>query len=311
MDSSYRSTLLLLLLAVFLPTSLQVRVAQSNGLQYLLPALTLPATPELPHPLKSGYVNLSSGVDIWYAQFGAPLKECLKHRGCSPILFLHGGFANSDYFGYQISALLKKNDPHSTTILAIDSRMQGRSTGLEFPLTYELMRQDVVGVLDHFAIPSATIIGWSDGGIIGLDLAINSPSRLDRLFAFGASYNPANINASIGISATWAEYLPRVEREYAELSPTPDGFPVLSTKLNELFAVLPDYTQADMARIPNLYQDCTGAPLIWIVAGADEETVNRDVPTTLHDWIPASGLVLLPSVSHFALVVCSLGRCER
>jgi pimeloyl-ACP methyl ester carboxylesterase len=297
-SSSRRSDVLASILFLFLHTLVIPIAAYSPG-QYVDPALTLPPTPDLPRARESGYVNLSSGVDIWYGQFGAPLKESIKHH-FSPILFLHGGFANSQYFGQQISALIK--DRKRSTVISIDSRMQGRSTGLDQPITYELMRQDVVGVLDHFNIPSATVVGWSDGGIIGLDLAINAPSRLDRLFAFGATYSPANINASIGNSPVWSDYVSRVEEEYAELSPTPGGFAELSRKINELFSELPNYTQSDMAKIPNQYQDCEGAPLIWIVDGADEEAVNRDVPTTLHNWIPASGLVILPSSSHFALV---------
>jgi pimeloyl-ACP methyl ester carboxylesterase len=166
MIPSSQSNLLLICITLFL--FLLRCIAQTTQPQFVLPASKSPPTPQLPRPRESGYVNLSSGVDVWYAQFGAPLEECMKQHAL-PILFLHGGFANSDYFGHQISALLE-HGTHSA-ILSIDSRMQGRSTGLEGSISYTLMREDVVVVLDHFSIPSATIIGWSDGGIIGLDLA--------------------------------------------------------------------------------------------------------------------------------------------
>ena len=264
---------------------------------YSPPGSTLPPTPSLPNPYKSGYVNLST-VDIWYAQFGTRLEEGI-HQKSSPILFLHGGFANSNWFGQQISALLNGNQ--TSTIIAIDSRLQGRSTGVATqPISYDLMREDVIGVLDHFGIPKATVIGWSDGGIIGLDLAIHASSRLERLFSFAASYSYTNMNASIANAPTFNQYLTRVEQEFKKLSPTPNDFQTQSTKINNMFNTLPNYTHSDIAKIPTLYQDCEHNPLIWIVDAADEEVINLDVPRTLHGWIPGSGLVILPGVSHFA-----------
>ena len=264
---------------------------------YNPPSLLLPPTPSLPQPYKSGYVNLTK-VDIWYAQFGPPLSSTLPHNQ-SPILFLHGGLANSDWFGHQIASLLTTHP--NPTILAIDSRLQGRSTGVTTePISYDLMREDVVGVLDHFHIPKATVVGWSDGGIIGLNLAINAPSRLNRLFSFAASYSYINTNASVANASTFSQYLTRIEKEFKKLSPTPNAFKEQSDKINNMFATLPNYTHSDIAKIPTLYQDCENNPLVWIVDAADEEVINFDVPRTLHGWIPGSGLVILPSVSHFA-----------
>lgn len=266
---------------------------------YNPPEITLPSTPSLPKSRDSGYVNLST-VDIWYAQFGPKLSDCIQQK-VSPILFLHGGFANSDYFGHQISALLDRH--HESTIIAIDSRLQGRSTGVDSqPISYDLMRDDVIGVLDHFNIPKATVIGWSDGAIIGLDLAINKPSRLERLFAFGTSYSYTNLNATAANASTFVAYLARAEEEFKKLSPTPNDFQTLSTKINNMFNTLPNYAQSDVAKIPTLYQNCKSAPLIWVVDAVDEEVINLEVPRTLHGWIPGSGLVILPSVSHFAYV---------
>lgn len=264
--------------------------------QYVFPASTLPPTPTLPTPVVSGYVNLST-VDIWYAQFG-PTLNSTKAQAISPIVFIHGGFANSNYLANQVSALLDAKTP--ATLISIDSRLQGRSTGIDQPISYDLMREDVVQVLDHFGIPKATLVGWSDGGIIGLDMAVNAPERIDRLFAFAGQYDYTGLNATINDAPVWQDYTNRVEGEYESLSPTPDRFDTLSQKLNDMFATMPNYNQSDFARIPTLFQDCLNNPFIWIVDAADEEAINRDVPTTMHNWIPGSGQFILPSVSHFA-----------
>ena len=43
------------------------------------------------------------------------------------------------------------------------------------------MAYDVLGLMDHLGIDKASIVGWSDGGIIGLELAIHHPERLNKV----------------------------------------------------------------------------------------------------------------------------------
>ena len=62
-------------------------------------------------------------------------------------------------------------------------RGHGRSTDDDQPYGYHLMAGDVMGVMDSLGIAKAAVVGWSDGGNIGLDLAINNPDRLTKVFA--------------------------------------------------------------------------------------------------------------------------------
>lgn len=71
----------------------------------------------------------------------------------------------------------------------IDSRGHGRSTMPAVPLSYEQMADDVIAVLDRLRIRRTSVVGLSDGGIIGLLLAIHHPERIDRLFVWGATFN--------------------------------------------------------------------------------------------------------------------------
>jgi pimeloyl-ACP methyl ester carboxylesterase len=48
------------------------------------------------------------------------------------------------------------------------------------------MASDVIGLMDYLKIRKAAIVGWSDGAILSLDIAIRHPERLTKLFAFGA-----------------------------------------------------------------------------------------------------------------------------
>jgi alpha-beta hydrolase superfamily lysophospholipase len=80
--------------------------------------MTLPPTPVLPKADRSGYASVN-GVKIWYAVFG---------RG-EPVILLHGGLANSNYWGNQVPVLAKRYQ-----VVVMDSRGQGRSTLDEQPI---------------------------------------------------------------------------------------------------------------------------------------------------------------------------------
>ena len=129
----------------------------------------------MPTATESGYAPVN-GIKIWYATFGSG----------PPVILLHGGLANSNYWGDLIPALA----PHYRTIV-MDSRGHGRSSRDAQPYGYDLMASDVLALMDFLKIEKATIVGWSDGAIIGLDIALHHPERLSKLFAFAANSDPS------------------------------------------------------------------------------------------------------------------------
>ena len=86
------------------------------------------------------------------------------------------------------------------------------------------MAKDVIGLMDYLKIDKASIVGWSDGGIIGLDIAMNYPDRLDRLFAYGANTNVAGLKPNIDKDPTFAKYIENAGKDYERLSKTPKEF---------------------------------------------------------------------------------------
>ena len=132
---------------------------------------TLPPTPAPVPGEHTGRAKVN-GINLYYASIG---------HG-SPVVLLHGGLSNSDYWGNQIKALA----PHHTVIV-MDSRGHGRSTRDARPYGYDLMADDVVALLDTLHIAKADVVGWSDGAILGLDLAIRHPDRVGKVLAFAAN----------------------------------------------------------------------------------------------------------------------------
>jgi len=236
----------------------------------------LPPTPTLPKADKSGYAPVN-GIRVWYAEFG---------KG-EPVLFVHGGLANANYWGNQVRAFAGRY-----RVIVMDSRGHGRSTRNAQPYGYDLMSSDVIGLLDYLKIKKVALVGWSDGAIIGLDIAMHHPERLSKLFAFAANIDPSGVSDAAH-SPVVGEYIPRAGREYAALSPTPKEYKSFLAQITGMWNTQPHWTRADFAKIK--------VPT-WIVDADHDEMVNHDQPRTMADWTPGAGLLIEPDVSHFAFL---------
>ena len=237
--------------------------------------MTLPETPAMPTATQSGLAPVND-IQMYYAIYGEG----------PPLLLLHGGLGHSDVWGNQIAALAE----HFTVITA-DSRGHGRSTRSEQPFGYHLMATDVVALMDYLKIDKASILGWSDGGIIGLDIAMTAPERLDRLFAFGANTQVAGLRSDIGDSVTFTAYIERMAGDYARLSPTPDQFDAFVGQIGEMWATQPDYKAEQLATI---------TARVAIADGQYDEAILQSHNEEMAAQVPGAQLVILPSVSHFA-----------
>jgi pimeloyl-ACP methyl ester carboxylesterase len=241
------------------------------------PWMTLPPTPLLPKAEKFGTAPVN-GIRIWYAEFG---------KG-EPVLFVHGGLANSNYWGHQVRALVAAH----YRVIVMDSRGHGRSTRNDEPYGYDLMASDVIGLLDYLKIEKVALVGWSDGAIIGLDIAMHHPERLSKLFAFAANIDPSGVTDSSN-NLVVKKYIARAGREYVALSPTPNDYQAFLAQITHMWNSEPHWTKADFAKIT--------VPT-WIVDADHDEMINHDQPRTMADWTPGAGLLIEPDVSHFAFL---------
>jgi pimeloyl-ACP methyl ester carboxylesterase len=238
--------------------------------------LTLPPTPSLPPPAKYGYAPIND-VNIWYAEFG---------RG-EPVILLHGGLANANYWGNLVRALA----PHYRVIV-MDSRGHGRSSRDDRPYGYDLMASDVVGLMDYLKIDKAALVGWSDGAIIGLDIALHHPERLSKLFAFAANSDPSAVK-DVEHDPVFSAFIARARNEYAQLSPTPKEYDAFLKQIEKMWDSEPHWTAADLATIK--------VPT-WIVDADHDEAIKRENTLFMADNIPGSGLLIQPDVSHFSFL---------
>ncbi|MEJ1977847.1 MAG: alpha/beta hydrolase [Acetobacteraceae bacterium] len=238
---------------------------------------TLPPTPAPIPALQSGEAE-ANGIRIYYAVYG---------HG-TPVILLHGGLANADYWGDQIPALAAHH-----TVIVMDSRGHGRSTRDSRPFGYDLMAEDVVALMDVLKVPKADIVGWSDGGIIGLDLAMRHPGRVGRIFAFAANTTTAGVKPGVEKNPTFAAYIRRAGDEYAAHSSTPKDYGVFVDQISKMWASQPNWTDAQLRTIT--------APVL-VVDGDHDEAIKRAHTEHIAAAIPGAGLLILPNVSHFAFL---------
>lgn len=112
---------------------------------------------------KVGKYITTRGIKIYYETYG---------QG-EPLLMIHGNGGSIAAFKYQIGFFQK----HYKVIVA-DSRAQGKTIDHGEILNYQMMAEDMNALLDSLHITSTNVIGWSDGGINGLLLAIHHPEKV-------------------------------------------------------------------------------------------------------------------------------------
>jgi pimeloyl-ACP methyl ester carboxylesterase len=225
------------------------------------------------HGGRSAEIN---GVRIYYETFGAG----------PPVLVLHGGTASLESMHYQIRALAR-----SHFVIAPDSRGHGRSTDGDGPLSYAQMADDMLALLDRLQVGKADIVGWSDGGIIGLDLAMLHPDRVGRLVAIGANYDVSGLKHLPAADASPdAAEIADLRDFYQRLAPDPAHWPVFYRKVLAMWRSQPSYSVEDLARIQ---------ARTLVMAGENDE-IKREHTDALAKAIPGGEEYIVARATHLA-----------
>lgn len=238
------------------------------------------------NPLAGKYASVN-GIKLYYETYGEG----------EPLLLFHGNGGSIEDFALQIPELSKH-----FKVIAVDSRAQGRSTDSDDTITYALMASDMNGLLNELKLDSVYVLGFSDGGNIGLELAYAHPEKVKMLVTLGANYSFANADApkdSIEMDpkdpliANLLELEKgRSARASKRSSPVPQSSPEIRNKLQLLMQKYPTFTidQLKKIQVPTL-----------VVAG-DHDLINIDQTIELFTNLPHSQLFIVPHATHFALL---------
>jgi len=212
-----------------------------------------------------------NGIKMYYEIYG---------QG-EPLLMIHGNGGSISSFENQIPYFSKKYK-----VIAVDSRAQGKSEDLQDSLSFEMMADDFSDLLDKLKIDSCFVLGWSDGGINGLLLAIRHPEKVKKLAITGANLWPDS-TAINGEDFLWGLNF------YDTLGKMPQTPDIIKTrKLVKLDTFEPHITleQLQQIKCPTL------------VIGGDHDIILTDHTMLIAKSIPNSFLWILPNSSHSTLV---------
>lgn len=218
------------------------------------------------------------GARVWFASFGAG----------PAVLLLHGGMGNANNFGFQVPALVAAG----YRVVVIDSRGHGRSTWDGEAFSYVQFAEDAFAVLDRLEIDGVAVVGWSDGACTGLAMAKAAPERVSGVFFFAC-----NVDASGALpfefTETIGKCLARHQKDYAALSPHPERFDEMSSKLQVMQGSQPDYAAADLRAI--------SVP-VTVAQAEGDEFIRPEHARYIAETVPGARYVEMAGVSHFAPV---------
>lgn len=197
------------------------------------------------------------------------------HGKGKPLLMLHGN-------GQSISAFINQVEYFSQfyKVILVDCRGRGNSTfDHKTELTYTLEANDINLFLDKIGIQKTHIVGWSDGGIIGLIMAINFPEKVDKLVAIGANINPNGLKDLNGMFDTIKE----LEKNNTK-------------NKNDLFISLYKL----MAYYPKLeYKDLNVIKSKTLIMAGDHDEIKNIHTIKMYEAIKDAQLAILPNETHY------------
>jgi len=208
-----------------------------------------------------------------------------EHGSGPPVVLLHGGLESAESWSAQTPVLAE-----SHRVVLIDRRGHGRTPDVDGPITYELMRDDTVACLEALGLAGVHLVGWSDGGIIALMVAIERPDLVGRIVAIGANASAdaytAETRATLGPDSPLVDLM---RADYEQL--TPDGadhWLVVLEKVQHLWWEAPlDFTD-QLTRID---------ALTMILAG-DDDCIEPVHSVEMFQRIPNARLAIIPGASH-------------
>lgn len=219
------------------------------------------------------------------------------HSECAgsgePVLLLHGGFCSLESLQAQFDALARDHE-----VFAYERPGHGRSPDVGGDYSYARSLVEAVAYLDAHDLESVHVVGYSDGAILALLLALEHPERVRSVVAISANLDPSAFTdspAELPVLAPLPSPAddtdePDAEREaYARLSPDgPAHADVVLAKLMRLWTSEPSIEPGRLARITTR----------TLIMSADRDTIRPDHSLLIASSIPGAQLCIVPGTSH-------------
>src|ERR1700676_5759344 len=194
-------------------------------------------------------------------------------RGSGPnVVFLHGGGDSGEHsFARQLDVFSEHHH-----IVAPDQVGQGRTPDVPGPLTYTGMMDDTAALLQHLNLNHVDVVGFSDGGIIALMLAVRHPELVRRLVISGVNIAPEGLNAD-DLDELRATQIPKPR--------------TIDEKLSHLWLTSPTEAELSLAMLAKIEQP------VLVISG-DRDAITLEHTLKIFHALPDAELCVLPGTDH-------------
>jgi pimeloyl-ACP methyl ester carboxylesterase len=207
-----------------------------------------------------------------------------------PVLLLHGAMEYWKEWERQIPDLAKE-----FKVIAVDTRGHGQSTFTDQELSYELFADDMLELLSKLNIDSINVVGFGDGGIIGMSMAMKQPERIHKLVAIGS-------NASSDTNAVYPFVLNKVRawdfnkmaaylQEKFQGNPNPGMLPQFAGRMQTLMLTEPKFTRADLKMI-----QCP-----TLIMSGDHDFIKLQHSNYIYSTLPNGFLSIIAAGTHYCI----------
>jgi pimeloyl-ACP methyl ester carboxylesterase len=201
-----------------------------------------------------------------------------------PVVLLHGAFAGASSWSAQTPVLARAG----YRVHVPERRGHAHTPDVPGPLTYGVMADDTVAYLDGVVGGPARLVGWSDGAVVALLVALPRPDLVDRQVLIGQYYNSSG---KVGgglvdqLSAGGDQVMGFLRTEYDQVSPDgPEHFPTVYAKTLRMLATEPELDLGSLAAV--------AAPTLVLQGDHDEVTLEHGAAVAAA--LPRGRLAVLP-----------------
>ena len=240
---------------------------------------TLPPTPPPIAGEHAAHAKVNA-ISLYYATIG---------HG-PPVVLLHGGLANSDYWGHQVTALVPRH-----TVILVDSRGHGRSTRDAQPLRLRPDGRRCRRAARHAAASPRPTSSAGATAVSSVSIWRSAiPDRVGRILAFAANTMTSGVQDGVDKNPTFAR-LHRASRPWSTRGcrRRRKDYNAFVAQISKMWETEPNWTDAQLKTIKT--------PVL-VVDGDHDEAIRRDHTEYIAATIPGAGLLILPNTSHFAFL---------
>jgi len=234
---------------------------------------------------QSGYAPVN-GLRMYYE----------VHGEGRPLVLLPGGLHTIDLsFGDLLPGLTAGRQ-----VIGTELQGHGRTADISRDMDVRFLAGDVAGLLDHLGVDQADVLGFSLGGSVALQLALDHPGRVGRLIVASAGYAADGFHQEISDPARHAtstrmpteDDFRQMREAYLRLAPDPGHFGAFMAKTSQAANSFKGWPAEELSRIT--------APALLVFG--DHDFIRLEHAVEMHALIPGAQLAVLPGATHLSLL---------